>query len=239
MRVETDYGARSAFLYFTTEVMTPAPIDTLLELVPTFRSWHAHVEDEHRPSDQYAPVTGERVSALIGLATCAISPLDDSAEAAPLKDALARWMTRYRFRDRWLADAALCTLFGQHADGVSKPRKWYFQFPYEDLCPEVSIHLRQEFGESREHLLKRFESEYLLRRKQYNASMLHRTGEIGDRLRPARFAALVFAGSTFVGIGRAENLDRKYVRKTVVNFADRAGLTLPEVRMQSISVRPG
>jgi hypothetical protein len=234
MRVEADYGARSAFLYYTTKIMNPAPVDTLLELLPTFRSWRAHVENEHRPADQDAPVTGERVSALFGLATRAISPLDDSAEAVALKDALAGWMTRHRFRDQWLADAGLCTLLQRDANGVAHPRKWYLQPPYEDLCPEVKIYLRQEFGEARQDFLKRFEREYLQRRKEYNASMQFRTGELGDRLRPARLTAFNFAGWTFAAIARHENLDRGYVRKTVVNFADRAGLTVLGKRVQPI-----
>jgi hypothetical protein len=234
MQAETDYAARSAFLYFTTEVITPAPIDVLLELLPTFRRWRAHLEREAPPD---YPLTGDRIIAIFALATRAISPFDDSPEAAALKDALSGWMAKCKFRDPWLADAGLCTLFMQHANDVVSPRKWYLQPPYEELCPLVSISLRQEFGESRKEFLKRLEREYLQRRKEYNGPMEFRTGERANQMLPARWAALVFAGSTFAEIARANNRNRGYVRKTVVGFASRAGLTLPKtMRYQSPGV---
>jgi hypothetical protein len=234
MQDETDYAARSAFLYFTTEVMTPVPIDILLELLPIFHRWRARLDREDPPD---GPLTGDRIMAVFELATRTISPLDDSPEAVALKDALSGWMARCNFRDPWLADAGLCTLFVQHSNGVASPRKWYLQPPYEELCPIVRINLRQEFGESRKEFLKRLEREYRQRRKEYNAPMEFRTGERANQMLPARWAALVFAGSTFAEIARANNRARGYVRKTVVGFARRAGLTLPKtLRRQSPAV---
>src|ERR1035438_8157944 len=98
-----DYRGRHEFLQATTELMRPAPVDTLLELIPVFRSWFAHVDTEEE--NQIAAA----ITKTLAIKNYAVSDLDTSAEAVALKQAISAWMVKHRFSsaDQWIAKAAL------------------------------------------------------------------------------------------------------------------------------------
>src|SRR5437867_7889676 len=118
-RIETDYPGRIAFLNATV-VMEPAPIVTLQELVPAFRTWFSRFEltDEEPAIAEFRRAHAQLNSKL--------SILDDSLAARILRDALLCWMNSHRFdvRDQWIADAALFSLGSAEIEG----RKFEWEF---------------------------------------------------------------------------------------------------------------
>src|SRR4051812_31016716 len=85
-----DYSARTAFLNATTELLMPAPIDDLLESLPTVLAWLATIP-------QTSPIASKRLSVTMGLAHGSISTTDDSSEAAEAKRAIWNSMKRCQF----------------------------------------------------------------------------------------------------------------------------------------------
>ena len=86
-----DYQGRLDFLHATTEVMNPPPIDTLLELLPLFRSWFTHVDTEEENQIAVAMLK------TFAIANYAVSDSDTSAEAVNLRRAISEWMAKHRF----------------------------------------------------------------------------------------------------------------------------------------------
>jgi hypothetical protein len=243
MQNETDYVARWAFLHATTAVMNPTPIDRLLDLLPMFSRWVAHFEIDENSI----------VAAMLKFAAannCRISPQDDSAEPAVLMRAIAAWMKEHRFRDEWIAESALCTLF-VHAEGRPVNRTWYCREPWTELRPEADVPpLSWKGNESAAQYLKRFDGEYRKRRKEFVKLIQFRTGERKLKLKQvskhAKWTALKFAGYDYREIADQESVsggrsvEESNIRKCVEDFRKRAGLTFPETRSQgSVSKQNG
>jgi hypothetical protein len=219
-----DYSARTAFLTATTDLLRPAPIDDLLESVPTVETWLATIP-------QTAPLTVERFSITMGLASCLISPLDDSSEAAEVKHAIAAWMKNCRFfRDewKWILDYAEPTLL-LHAFARCERRKWYFKEPWRELHPELPS-FSQRGNESYSEFIKRSDQEYRQRRKENLRSVRFRTGALTlTESRDARWAIhRLCLERTFAEICNDEliesGIDEDTVRKAVRAFRRRTGL---------------
>ena len=70
-----------AFLDATTEVMEPAPIDSLLNLLPVFSRWFEGFTKIER--SQVFPAD---FGTTVGLTACRLSCLDDSPEAVCLME---------------------------------------------------------------------------------------------------------------------------------------------------------
>jgi len=223
MQKEIDYRARSAFLYATTEVMNPAPIDTLLELLPQFSPWRAVM---------LADAVGESpvVAAMLEInaeAMCTITGLGESREAIALKTAIGLWMRKHRFQDEWIANAALRTL-EVHADGRGNPRCWYFMVDPDHTEALLTIPmLRKRDDETLRQFLARSDENYRKQRKAYARVFQFRMGLRKWHGQPANWTALVFAGSTFAEIARHEQLGEDAVRKSVEGFRKRTKLTFP------------
>ena len=209
-----DYAGRYAFLHATTSVMSPAPIDTLFDLaLPAFSRWAAHLDrlDSN-------PVFGQIVKAA-AFANRKL-PTVDSKGAAALKRALAGWMKESRFRDPWIHEAALSTLFVA-ACGHAKQRSWYLQPPWVDIYPEAKdVPVPRKLDESDDDYLKRYNRHFRLlarRRKGMNA----------NQEQPALWTARRFMGASYVEIA-ANLMDPDAVRKAVDALTHRIGPTLPE-----------
>jgi hypothetical protein len=228
MQDEIDYVARWAFLHATTSEMKPAPIDELLDLLPTFSRWVAHFEIDENPI-----VAAMRKFAAAN--NCRISPQDDSVEAAAVKNALSAWMKERRFGDEWIEEAALCTLFC-HAEGIAAHRNWYLMPPYQQMNPELNFTLPRKGNESDEQYLKRFDEECRKRRKEFVKLVQFRKGARKGQLLPAKWTTLVFVGKTFAEIARSEKQQEDTVRKAIGAFSRRAKLQLPK-RRPSLALR--
>lgn len=225
---EIDYRARLAFLHATTGIMNPAPIDTLLDLLPVFSQWFARFRGTERP--QLLPA---EFGTSVGLTNCRLSCLDDSPEAISLKGTVDAWLKSHRYDDDWVGDYALATL-GYHAAGLAVSRHWYSMVDPNETMPLFTLNIRwNRYEESLSRYRNRSMQEFLRRRSQYIRQVQARWG---DRKRThvakhAKWTALAFAGYTYKEIadqesaagGRAVGEDA--VRKAVKAFVQRAELT--------------
>jgi hypothetical protein len=204
-----DYTARREFLCATTALLQPPPIDVLLDLLPTFRRWDAHFDDDCASQVQKAISWSQRK----------ILDADNSVEAVALKQAVAAWMARYRFSDDWIFEAAICNLF-RHSQPVppATPRTWYIQPPWEHMNPEPPP---RKGNESTEHYAKRVRREMLARER-------FAKGINTNQVQPAKWTVLRFLGGSYPSISEAEGVPEDTVRKAVVAFIKRAGITLPQ-----------
>ncbi len=114
--------------------MRPAPLHTLLTLLPTVQTALKHV-DELGPN----PLLGELLRT-IAYARRVMPSVDDSEQALAVKQGLSRWMREHHFSDAWIEDAAESTLL-LHARGQSSgwPSKsytgWHLNPGWEHLNP--------------------------------------------------------------------------------------------------------
>jgi hypothetical protein len=217
-----DYAARLAFLSATTDVMKPAPIITLREILPIFSKYYSRLKQ--RAS---GPSSVEQFVAVLATATYGISSVDGSVEAAALENALNSWTERHGFKAYpWIRDAALCTLF--HA-GDTADNSAALQWRFRDYRPPGEINVRV-VRKPREPL-SRLETRFLRACKEqwtaYAAAYRFELGECTSENQSARWTALAFAGRTFSEIAAKENLPRKTVEKSSNRFRRRAGLMPP------------
>jgi hypothetical protein len=163
-----DYSARSAFLNATTDLLRPAPIDDLLDLLPVVMQWLRTIPQSENFEIGDSSDFGKRLSITMGLNVGIISPDDDSSEAAEVKRAISDWMKSCRFfGDGWtwiLADYAEPTLLA-HAFRRCEPRRWYFMEPWRELHPELPS-FSQRGDESYMEYIERSDQEYRNRRKE-------------------------------------------------------------------------
>ena len=221
-----DYRGRVEFLQATTNEMSPAPIDTLLELLPVFRSWHAHFDnlDENQIAVD--------IMKAMAITNYAIGDPDTSREAIALQQAISAWMAKHRFSstDQWIAKAAFCTLLvhaghSGHAGRVAE-RGWYLRDPGEELRPDTNVIVPWTSDETHDDHLKRFDAEYRRVRKEFKRLVALHLG-LRKGLQSARWTAIRFTVRTFTDVTRIVNRDEDTVRKAITAFTRRTGLTLP------------
>lgn len=227
---EVDYRARRDFLVATTEVMKPAPIDILLEnVLPAFRRWY-----ESQRFDEALPPTGERISAVMAASLCRISEFDHSPAADDVRTSVARWCSLFQFSEYpWISDAGFCTLW-VHLQGSAEARAWYLMPQWDKLHPEIpAVVVNRRGTESNREYLKRWLATVRLERKQFMKKVAFRTGARTwkrgweNPTMAAELTAMKFAGVPFAGIADRKNMDPSRVRKAILDFCGRAGLSLP------------
>jgi hypothetical protein len=226
-----DYAARRAFLDATTDLLTPAPIDTLLDLLPLLRRWDASIEQ-----DVFYRAFSWAVREIA----------DDSLEARAIKAAISAWMTQNRFVDQWIADAALVTLF-THSQGwvdpvekpgvqprnckvPAEPRKWYVQPPGSRMNPPpLDLSVAPRGDESAEQYFTRAEQHVRRARREGLAALRFAKGDHAstNNDQPAKWTVRrMFLGEDWKQIAPPK-VKADTVRKDVKHFILRAGLTLP------------
>jgi len=223
LETEVDYSARYAFLC-ATNMMKPAPIDSLLDLLPIYRCWIAHFDVEENAL----------VAALMkfgALTRCTMASLDDSREAAALKCSVSDWMQEQCFRAEWLGDYALSTLM-VHAQDRAAPRSWYYCEPLEALRPKPIV-FSPRGDESVPQFHRRIEGELCKLKKEDLALDRFRRGVRKGQSQPAKWTVARFMGLTFAQIARREYLDRKTVEKAVRGFMRRAQLKPSATRLEA------
>jgi hypothetical protein len=217
---EIDYRAREEFLYATTRVMDPPPIDLLLAQLPLCLIWL----QQRRAAYPVLPPDLAAITRMGEVGDCSMGRIGDSPEARALKDAVQTWMQRCSFLDEWLADAALCTLY-EHANGRAKSRTW--RFAVDDLDqthPLLTLALRKNQDETLEEFCSRADREYGNQRKEFKKMWQFRMGLRKQHLLPSRWTAMLFKGLTLTQVAQQENQDPDVVRKAVSAFKKRATL---------------
>jgi hypothetical protein len=206
-----DHIAQLEFLRATTVEIEPAPIDRLLSRVlPLVCPWLDHGEPI---IVNFAIFVHRTVRGCI---------LDVGPEAIALRDAIDEWMDHYRFTDKWIWDAAATTLL-LHAVERIQPREWCARQTELHL---LSVKVPYQENESEDQYRERFDQEY---RRQRNEHVKRFRSPNSDYAERARWTAAAFRGETFASIARRGNVQigEDAVRKAVLAFASRAGLTFP------------
>jgi len=232
--IQTDYPGRLAFLYATTEAMRPAPINTLLDLMPTFSEWFSRYQVDVDKDDPWFDI--QQLSALM---KCKMSMLDQSAPAQTLRAVLLKWMEQHHINpdDEWIMDTALFSL-GWHAFG--NELKWNL-LPGPAARPKLDLRLLWDyFKESLDQFRERSEQEFLVCRKEYIAKVQQLWGDRRQETpeRVARWTALSFRLKYREIADRESTASRNpknarcedTIRKRVKEFAARIQLTLPSRR---------
>jgi hypothetical protein len=241
---EIDYNARGSFLYAWENVPQreeprPAPLDKLLTLLPIYSIWETRLKSD----------VGEILCELAVFDSCRMVCLEESyggvgavitigtkKAARSLWAAVSDWMDRYRFRDRWIGDVALSTLF-HHAYHGSLANGWFTSVPPERIQPQVTYPQIQFRPGSVEELDRRKREAVCEIEKQTseNRKLLQfRLGSHKNQELPARWTAMIFAGFTVLQIANIENrprrkpIDETTIKKAVNAFVERADLRLPD-----------
>jgi hypothetical protein len=221
-----DYNARTEFLDAISDLLRPAPVDELLELLPTVRAWLATIP-------QTAPASTKRYSITMGIASGIISPIDDSNEAEAVKQAIADWMRNCRFFHvdwTWIvADYALPTLLLHAADRCEK-RKWYRMEPWRELNPQPVVAVPRRGNESNRDYKARFDKECRRASKEIIRPVQFQTGALTKtKSRDAQWTVRhLCLERTFTEICNDQpdesGNDESRVGKAVLAFRCRAGL---------------
>jgi hypothetical protein len=173
---------------------------------------------------------------------------NDRAFAVPFVTIMDAWMERFGFRDEWIFDNATATLTAAVITRINDPadvRRWEWRRSLDPECGRFRPFQHDdpewlfEQAEPAAVFGKRLTSWFNGFLKETKAEIQFRQAELFECDKLAYFTARRFAGDTYPAIGRSAKVEigEEDVRKGVIRYCDRTGLSLPgEARRNTASV---